>query len=175
MPELSDVQFAAIGKVADAWATLEFIINKAIWELMNVEQKTGACVTAQIISIQPRLNALISLVTLNGGKQSLINDLNKFAEKAGNLSRQRNRIVHDPWFVQGNTTKTHQFVSTADKKLDFGFKHVPTDNLLALQAKIHSLYHDFNKLHTKILSELPLLDRTRFSKSEGFRPHKNPI
>jgi hypothetical protein len=38
MPELSESQFAAIGKVADAWATLEFFINQTIWELMNVEQ-----------------------------------------------------------------------------------------------------------------------------------------
>jgi hypothetical protein len=30
MPELSDVQFAAIGKVADAWVTLEFIINNLL-------------------------------------------------------------------------------------------------------------------------------------------------
>jgi hypothetical protein len=152
-------------------ATLEFFINTAIWELMNVEQRTGACVTAQIMSIQPRLDAPISLVTLNGGKQSLIDDLNKFAAKAGSLARQRNRIVHDPWFVQGTTMEPYQFVSTAYKKLDFGFKHTPTDGLLSLQKKIHTLYHDFEKLHSKILSELPSFDRTRFLQSEGFKAY----
>jgi hypothetical protein len=65
----------------------------------------------------------------------------------------------------------YQFVSTAYKKLDFGFKHTPTDGLLALQKKIHTLYHDFEKLHSKILSELPSFDRTRFLQSEGFKAY----
>jgi hypothetical protein len=74
MRELPNSHFAAIGKVVDAWATLEFFINKSIWELMNVEQKTGACVTAQIGSIQQRMKALTSLIALYGGDEALIKD-----------------------------------------------------------------------------------------------------
>jgi hypothetical protein len=46
----TDEHFCAIGKVADAWATLELYINRAIWELMDVEQAIGACTTANVSS-----------------------------------------------------------------------------------------------------------------------------
>jgi hypothetical protein len=41
----------AVGRIAGIWAQMEFIINQAIWELMEVG--AGACLTAQIVVITP--------------------------------------------------------------------------------------------------------------------------
>jgi hypothetical protein len=176
MRELPNSHFAAIGKVVDAWATLEFFINKSIWELMNVEQKTGACVTAQIGSIQQRMKALTSLIALYGGDEALIKDLNRFADSAAGLARQRNRVAHDPWWIQEKTNIVNQFVSTAEKKVDFGFKPVPEEYLLRLGSKIHSAHQEFTDLFNRALSSLPPSDRTRFEQSDGIRatPRPNP-
>lgn len=57
----------AIGYVATGWARLEHNINLAIWRLAAVEDADGACITAQIPSIVPRMRALIALVHRNGG------------------------------------------------------------------------------------------------------------
>jgi hypothetical protein len=56
--------YAAIGRVTDAWADLEFEIDRAMWELMGAHQTFGACVTSQIISMQPKLRALRALLHL---------------------------------------------------------------------------------------------------------------
>jgi hypothetical protein len=134
----TDEHFCAIGKVADAWATLELWINRAIWELMDVEQRAGACVTAHIGSFGARIRALIALIALRGGDDKVIKTLNKFCTDAEGLGRQRNRVIHDAWFGQQGTRNPHQFVATADRKLDFGFKPVPTEDLYELLAKIQA-------------------------------------
>ena len=50
-----------IGFVAAMWAAFELEINRGIWELTNVSQSSGACVTAHIGSIAARLRAYIAL------------------------------------------------------------------------------------------------------------------
>ena len=55
---IPDERYIALGKVADAWADLEFDIDQFIWKLMRTEQALGACVTAQMISSHPRFRAL---------------------------------------------------------------------------------------------------------------------
>jgi hypothetical protein len=58
---IPDPHYIAIGKVADAWADLEFDIDQLLWRLMRTEQALGACVTAQMISTHPRFRALGAL------------------------------------------------------------------------------------------------------------------
>src|SRR5262245_27991473 len=40
-----DQYYLGIGRVAACWAYFELIVNHAIWELANVEQYVGACIT----------------------------------------------------------------------------------------------------------------------------------
>ena len=56
----------AIGYVAHHWARLEHEINQMIWALAAIVPPDGACLTAQIPSIVPRLRALIALADNNG-------------------------------------------------------------------------------------------------------------
>ena len=54
---IPDEHYCALGKVADAWADLEFDIDQLLWKLMRTEQALGACVTAQMFqpSAVPRI------------------------------------------------------------------------------------------------------------------------
>ena len=88
----TDEHFCAIGKVADAWATLELYINRAIWELMDVEQAIGACTTANVSSFNLKMNTLVALLAYRGAPEANIKTFNKFSENASGLARQRNRI-----------------------------------------------------------------------------------
>jgi len=68
-PEIPENHYAAIGRVAAACASLDLAIDYMIWELLGVDQLLGACVTAQFISIHPRLKALVSLAILRGARK----------------------------------------------------------------------------------------------------------
>ena len=67
-----DSQFAAVGRLVDKWAQLEFAIDQAIWQLANVEQMLGACITAQLIGVNGRLQALRSLLQARGVSEPTI-------------------------------------------------------------------------------------------------------
>ena len=92
-----DDYLKAIGTVCMVWADLDFNIHEAIWELANVENNVGACITAQIVPPLSRFRALIALVHFRGGDEKLVKALNKLSLTVDGLARQRNRIVHDSW------------------------------------------------------------------------------
>jgi hypothetical protein len=117
--EIPEAHYAAIGRVVDAWAELEFEIDQFIWHLTQTPQALAACVTAQIISIYLRMQALVSLVNLYMRDEELIKELNKFSGDVGQLAEKRNRIIHDRRFVQVETKKVVRFQITAKTTLDF--------------------------------------------------------
>ena len=90
----------AVGSVATGWASLEHEINRVIWALAAVADRDGACITAQMIGVMPRMRALIALAHRKGCDEALLKKLNKFTTKVDGLGRQRNRVVHDPWYVK---------------------------------------------------------------------------
>jgi hypothetical protein len=122
-PHLSDdmalAHYAAMGRVVDAWADLEFEIDQFIWRLLRTPQALAACVTSQIISIYPRMQALISLAGLYIIDEKLIKELNSFSGEVSKLAEKRNRIIHDKLFIQIETTKFMRFQITAKKTLYF--------------------------------------------------------
>jgi hypothetical protein len=163
----TDEHFCAIGKVADAWATLELYINRAIWELMDVEQAIGACTTANVSSFNLKMNTLVALLAYRGAPEANIKTFNKFSENASGLARQTNRILHDAWFGQKGTRSPYQFIVTADKKIELGFKAVPTDDLYTLKSKIHDKCNKFLTAMHDVRQVLPDFSPTRFERSPG--------
>jgi len=163
----SEKVLAAVGAVADAWAHLEFDINEAIWELANVEQQAGACITAQIISIGGRTRALAALVAWRAGDKELLGKVNRFGAEAESVGRQRNRVIHDPWYVRNDTDEPHQLRITADRRLDFDFAPNSIEDIHAVRDKIFSVADDFRKLKTALFAALPPFSRQTFSKSIG--------
>ena len=47
--------YALVGRVASEWAHLEHIIDLTIWKLLDVDDRLGACLTAQYPGVGHRL------------------------------------------------------------------------------------------------------------------------
>ena len=105
----------ALGHLCGIWASLERSVDQAIWELMNVERKTGACLTAQMIGPAPRGRALVALIELRGGDQPLLDDFKAFARKFTSFGAKRNRYVHDPYAYDEAVSEVHRVHLTATK------------------------------------------------------------
>lgn len=144
----------AIGYVAASWARLEHAVNLQIWRLSSMSDEDGACITAQIPSILPRLRALIALVHRIGVSEGLIKDLNKFSKRADEVARQRNRIIHDPWFVAKDETAFGRLEITADRKLVLEMKKQTPDEIRNVVRKISALITEFDVLRVRVSNEL---------------------
>lgn len=81
---------ARIGRISDAWAHLEFEIDRGIWTLLATQHQLAACVTAQLSFIHPRIKAFISLVEIHKGQQTTIDELSKlYGKQISTLSEKK--------------------------------------------------------------------------------------
>jgi hypothetical protein len=129
---LPNKHYIEIAKCIHAWAALEFSVDKMIWELLDTPQPIGACVTGQLSSVVPKLNALTSLSNLYGAAAS-VGSLKKFAGEIGGLNDQRNRLVHDARFISKPDKKVHRFQISAKNTLKFGMREEKLGELLEFQ------------------------------------------
>jgi|ERR1700689_2134183 len=111
----------AIGRIADTWAHLEFQIDLGIWELANVEQQLGACITSQFNSVIPRLRAFIALCELRGAKKKSVDSLKTYSGNIGGFIDKRNRAVHDPRMIEQTTGEVVRLEIIAKPKITFEF------------------------------------------------------
>ena len=130
-----DSQFSAIGRLVETWAQLEFHIDQAIWQVAQVEQMFGACITAQMIGVNGRLRALRSLLQVWGAPESHIDAIGKFAGSLRGLQQRRHRVAHDPRMVNAGTGALERLQNTADNKLVFGFEMEDTESLKETRNK----------------------------------------
>jgi hypothetical protein len=114
--------YHAVGRVAQAWAILEYTIDGAIWNLAQVSREQGACITAQLTGLLPRFRALIALAAHRGVSEETIKKLHRLSADSFSLNSQRNRIVHDMVLTDKETGIPVRFTVTADKKLDARYR-----------------------------------------------------
>jgi hypothetical protein len=134
---------AAIGRVVAAWAMLERDINDTICDVGGLNREIGACITAQIYTVMGRLDALIALSSHMNASASSIKKLNRFKEKARILAERRNRIAHDPWLQDIETSEHYRFEVTARSRLVYEPKPAKLDELKALEEEIRELDRRF--------------------------------
>lgn len=150
---IPDDHYAAIGKAADAWASLEFEIDLMVWELMGVKQPIGACVTAHMLSVLPKLKALRALVKLFGLDES-DKMLGTFTGEVSNYIDKRNRLIHDRRFVKASTNEVVRYEISAKKELVMEAIPETKNQLEDFQLKTIALMIDFETLCDKIRFEL---------------------
>jgi hypothetical protein len=108
-----------VGHAVSSWADLEFEIDFTIWDLMDCPQALSACLTAQLVSPIPKLNALRSLVQLYQFGEELEVRLSTFAGSVAGLNELRNRIVHDKRIFDPKTQDVRRINVKAKAKLEF--------------------------------------------------------
>lgn len=150
-PEAAKEHLAAIGLVAGAWALFETFLDSLALELAQIDSPAGFCFTAQISGWNRKLDAYIAVARLRGLKST--KELEKFAKDTAGLAEQRNRVVHDPWLLEGGKLPT-RFEVTARRVLRTEHVEVPTEKVLALDKTITAHVQRFISLHETIVAEL---------------------
>jgi hypothetical protein len=151
---IPDAHYAAMGKVADAWADLEFEIDSLIWELLQTPQALGACVTAQMVSVHPRMSALVSLVTLWELNDERTTELKRFHGKLGILADKRNRLIHDKRMIMWKTKGVVRFEISARNKLKFEPVPEDIDYLTNFAREVSGMQLSFIEIRNSVLTEL---------------------
>jgi hypothetical protein len=157
--------YAAIGKVAANWAALEALVNSSLWQLSKADDEAAACLTAQMIGITRSLDALLALVRLRGGTETMISKINRFQNDTFEYMKKRNRIIHDPWSVNPSTLKISRLEISAQKRLILGFQPMDKNEILEFVEKIARHTDRFEEIMTPILSELAPLPRKSTSET----------
>jgi len=85
-----------IGRIAVEWSYLEHTLDRIIWKLSKVPGSRGACLTAQMMGVWPRFNAIEALLTQNSDKflkpEKIINSMNTLGQQCQVISPHR--VVH---------------------------------------------------------------------------------
>lgn len=146
-----------IGRVAAEWAQLEHTLDRTIWKLAKVPGSRGACVTAQMMGVWPRFNAIEALLTQRSGKlpamQEFIKPVQTLTRKCRDTSEERNRIIHDPWYVD-ESGKTARHRSMPRSELVYGIKDHDRSKILGTIENIKRLIDRAEELRTEIFSRL---------------------
>jgi hypothetical protein len=98
-----DSYYHQIGRVASAWASLEFTMDYLIWQLAKAEQKAGTCITSQLPGATARLRCIVALLHLREIPEELVKKFRSFEGSMQPLLIQRNRIIHDTWAYDGQS------------------------------------------------------------------------
>lgn len=146
--------YAAMGRVADTWADLEFAIDHAIWRLMRTDQAFGACVTSQLVSVHPRSKALLSLLSLYVVADETMGKLNSVLGRAAGFSEKRNRLIHDKRMLRHSTGTVIRFEVSARKDLIFGEQPESVSDLNDFCEQIGKLIIEFDTVMEAIWGEL---------------------
>ncbi|MEK6210593.1 MAG: hypothetical protein AABM64_09560 [Pseudomonadota bacterium] len=149
--------YALMGHLASDWAMLELMVNQLIWKLADVSPVTGACVTAQIFTINNRLMAVISLMRLRGFDETMVKEVNKFSDAIRGPAEGRNRTIHDPVVVSVKDEAIGRLEVTAQRKPVFEVVPISVEEINKVRLEILKCTNDLIDLRQKILEKLRTL------------------
>jgi hypothetical protein len=161
--------FTIIGNIATDWATLEYMVNDCIWFAAQIDEVLGACITAQIISLQARFEALVLLLGARGAERKLIAMANKLAEEARKLTELRNRAVHDPIAIHEQDKIPRQLQITGRGKLVFEVREISEGQLYDDKDKIDAFVGKFMRFRDAMKASLRTLPYTPQQLLPGIR------
>lgn len=159
-----DGHFSEIGKLTESWAQLEYAIDHMIWGMANIQQALGACITSQLMSVNPRMKAFRSLAATLGAGQESLDRIGKLQGTLSRLQTKRNRAVHDPRMMNTNTKDLDRLQITATSKLEFGWQPETPESLAAIRQEVEECIKEFCALASDVTAEirsLPEKDRPR--------------
>ena len=129
-------------------------LDVMIWKMAKVNIKTGSCITGQLNGHYPRFNAIIALGALRGLSTNLLKEIETIQHSTSNLAKERNRIVHDAWFLETATGHVSQFRSVLPKRQTSGFEDINESAVYDLISRITRRVDEISRLWTKIANEL---------------------
>ena len=177
--DISDSHYAAVAKANDAWADLEFEIDRTIWRLLRTSQPLGACVTSQLISVFPKLDALRALVEYLNFGDNVKKPLKSFHGKISKLVSRRNRMIHDKRMIKYWSKEVVRFSVSAKSELQFAPQVETEDELLKFCDTILGHVDEFEIIKRQIYEDAPgqhakLIGRSHSIREDWDHPTDRP-
>jgi hypothetical protein len=145
--------YALVGRVASEWSHLEHILDLTIWDLAGVKREAGACITSQIMGVGPRCKAIIALGFMNNvPDQPILKGFRELMSTSYGAADDRNRIVHDPWFLDQGSNQPGQFRRMPYQDFHYGVVDVSKKEIDETIEKIRKLQKKASDLREKILA-----------------------
>jgi hypothetical protein len=131
--------YSLVGRAASAWAHLEHTLDLIIWDLVGREPERIACITAQLIGATNRYKAIESLLLhkKNPKLVKALEHIRKLKQKTYDPQEDRNRIIHDPWYLYD--TDAAQFRAMPPKDPRFGVCKIDVSTIEALITNANNL------------------------------------
>ncbi|MCB8877591.1 hypothetical protein [Acidisoma silvae] len=157
--------YELIGRIASIWAALEHRIDQLIWDLMDVEQTLGACLTTQLNGPQVRIRCLKALLEARGWPQAKLTELNKFGSDMQVVQEERNRAVHDVMLVGTQSRRPfNRRVATIANKIVFETKQLSIEDLKMTVEESMALLERFGQFQTQVRTAVPIASDERLRK-----------
>jgi hypothetical protein len=139
-----DPIYRLVGLVAATWAHFERGLDSIIGHLLPEESSLyPSCITAQLIGATPRFNAIIALLTMRSQYDPefapLIKKTKAILNKSYEIAEERNRIIHDPWYVESRSRQPFQWRTMPRKDLCWAFKPVSRQDVEKTLIRIDRL------------------------------------
>lgn len=148
--------YALVGRVASEWAHLEHIVDLTTWELLGVDNRLAACMTAQYPGLPARCNAVCSLGIARGLTKEQVKPFRNLKNEAYDEADWRARWVHDPWFVQEGTQPA-QFRAMPAVDPRFGLQAISEDEIQETIREIKALQQQARNARKAVLDALASL------------------
>ncbi len=148
-----------LGRLASDWSHVEHTLDTIIWALARVEPEAGACVTSQLLGHYGRFKAIVALLTLHEQKTQkktahLTARATKLQGKANRPGDQRNRNIHDPWYIFTGHDVPGQFKAMPHKDLRFGVHPRDLEEIKGTLDAIYKFSAQVEELRTDIIKML---------------------
>ena len=103
--------YALIGRVASEWTHFEHILDEIIWDVSQIPEDVALCITGQMMGATPRFKAIEALTRYAGLPKSLLKKTHALKAQNYAVVEQRNRIVHDPWFLVSDSNPDNDSIT----------------------------------------------------------------
>ncbi|MDG2520580.1 hypothetical protein P7B02_03415 [Caulobacter segnis] len=108
-------------------------------EALGTDPATASAETSKIVQYSKRFERVRSELATNGKLIAFATRLQALEDDADKVAQARNRITHDPWYIDSDGELFRQQSETPKKGLAFGFEKVTDADLIALNASLDAL------------------------------------
>jgi hypothetical protein len=150
-----EAHYAAVGRLALNWSAFEAIVTSAIWQIGEMDDDIGACVTSQIPSFEGKMQALVSILDVRGGFKKVIENVNAFHKNVRPLGTFRNRLIHDPLYFDPDTGVAQRLQITSHKSLVLGHQAASTDDIESKAVEIADIISRFQAIIKPAIDRFP--------------------
>lgn len=106
--KLNTIIMAQIQMAITSWAQFERMVDCVVWGALQMDPRLGAKVTGQIQSVRSKLIIVEDISEACGASSSQIKEMRRFRNSIEGLTRERNRLIHDPTYVENGEIRAYR-------------------------------------------------------------------